>query len=89
MSVVSIQSSHVSSLSTQLLRDLVERSINNAIAVSIEVKSGVIREVVFKEFLEKDRNAVGTTDNGATTVVVLFPKKELETEYKPIVVLGH
>lgn len=88
MSVISIQSTHRSSLSTKSLRDLVKRSIDNAAAVKIEVRSGDVREVVFTEFLVEDRNVIGTTDNGVTTVVVLFPKKVYEERIVPIVILG-
>ena len=75
-------------MSTQSLRDLVKLSINDAKAVSIEVQDDDVREVKFKKFLVEERNAVGTADNGATPVVVIFPRKELEAEYSPLVFLG-
>ena len=87
--MVSIKSTHTSSMSTQSLRDLVKLSIQNAVAVNIEVESGNIHEVVFKEFLVEDRSAVGTTTVGASPVIVLFPQKEFEAGNTPVVVFGH
>ena len=76
-------------MSTQSLRDLVKLSINDAKAVSIEVQNDDVREVEFGKFLVEERSAVGTTDSGATPVVVIFPRKELESQRFPLVVLGH
>ena len=49
---------------------------------------GEDREVAFKKF-PKHSYAIGTADNGATTVVVLLPPKEHEATSKPVVVFGH
>ena len=76
-------------MSTESLRNLVEFSIKNVKFVKIEVQSGTNREVMFKEFIVEGRNAVGTTDDQATTVVVIFPRKEFEAIRRPFVVLGH
>ena len=75
-------------MSTQSLRDLVKLSITDAKAVNIGVQTDDCGEVEFSEFLSEEKSAVGTTNEGATVVVVLFPRKENEASCFPLVVLG-
>ena len=77
-------------MSTQSLRDLVKLSITDAKAVSIEVQDDDVREVTFKKFLVEEISVVGTTVSGAQhVVVVIFPRKEFESQRFPLVILGH
>jgi hypothetical protein len=85
--VVSIETPYVFKTPAQSLRLLIQKSINDAKPVEIEVGKGDKRDVTFKLFL-KVNCAVGTTDNGKTTVVVLLDK-DTESERFPLVVLGH
>jgi len=84
--VVKLETTYVSELAAQSLRDLIQESITSAKPVEIEVRKGDKRNVVFKEFL-KINCAIGTTDNGKTTVLVLLDE-DVESGRSPLVALG-
>ena len=84
--MVSIEKPYVFKTPAQSLRVLIQKSIDDAKPVEIEVGKGDKRDVMFKEF-QPANCAIGTMDNGSITVVVLLDK-DIESERFPLVVLG-
>ena len=84
--MVKLETTHVFKITAQSLRDSIQKGIDDAKPVEIEVRKGDKRNVVFSEFL-KINLAIGTTNNGSTTVLVLFDK-DIESDRFPLVALG-
>jgi len=85
--MVSIQSSHRTSVPLQELQESIQRSIDEQVPVHIEVDDGPGWDVAFKESPFGERQAAGTTIDG-DLILVNFPPKELEEIGYPVVVIG-